>query len=232
MTDLFASSLPIETMSWINVGSFGFKMVLTVLFNYGFTFGGSPGIEAQFSLGLQPADYTFAIWGLINLLLSVYTVYQALPAEQVTTRNNELITQIGWMWSANMLLNSIWLPAFLSNTTTGFVLSGFIIIPMLLSALLMSKLTVDAKLDLVETIGLKWGMSVYSGWLTAASILNTAVVLKITGIADGWNERFWSILMLWVALMIYIGNAWLDSDPVYAATYIWALMGIKAKNDD
>ena len=103
---------------------------------------------------------------------------------------------------------------------------------MLLSALLMSKLTVDAELDLVETIGLKWGMSVYSGWLSAATILNTAVVLKNTGIADGWNERFWSILMLWVATAIYIGNAWLDSDPVYAAIYIWALMGIKAQNED
>ena len=69
-------------MSQINAGSFGFMMVLSALSSTGFMGGASlPEIDAQSALGLQPAGYTFAIWGLIYLLLLVYTVYQALPAE-------------------------------------------------------------------------------------------------------------------------------------------------------
>ena len=116
------------------------------------------------------------------------------------------------------------------NKTAGFICSNLIIIVMLATALLMAKRAVNAKLNWPEWIGFRLGMSIYAGWLSAATILNTAISLKVSGAAKGWNEEGWSIAILWVAFVIYCGNALIHQDPVYAGVYIWACNGIKSQN--
>ena len=69
-------------------------------------------------------------------------------------------------------------------------------------------------------------MSLYSGWLSAATILSFAISLKRTGIADGWNELKVGRAMLWVATAIYLGNSYLNEDPIYAAVFVWTCFGI------
>ena len=97
----------------------------------------------------------------------------------------------------------------------------------LTTALLISKEANAAELNWIETIGLKWGTSLYSGWLSVATVLNTGFLLKESGITEDWNEAGWSIMMLWVAAAIYSAKAYLEEDPVYAAVYVWALFGIR-----
>ena len=73
-------------------------------------------ITDQWDARIDPAGYAFAIWGLIYSLLGVFTIYQALPDSVVPDRNNELIfDKIGYMFFANMLINSIWLVLFQTN---------------------------------------------------------------------------------------------------------------------
>lgn len=105
---------------------------------------------------------------------------------------------------------------------------------MLGTALLMSKMANESQDDLnqIETIGFKWGTSVYSGWLSAATILNTSIVLKHSGIADGWNEELWAVIILWVAVAIYGVNSFLNNDPVYAGVFVWACFGIRSQNEN
>ena len=67
-------------------------------------------ISAEWDQRLQPAGYAFAIWGIIYLLMMVFTVYQALPASWVPGRNDQLIYgDLGYVFFINMLLNSLWL---------------------------------------------------------------------------------------------------------------------------
>jgi hypothetical protein len=160
------------------------------------------------AVGVQPAGFTFAIWGIIYSLLFVFAIYQTLPASMASTRNNDFIyNEIGWLWSINMVLNGCWLPIFQMNSTAGFICANVIILVMLATALLMAKYAVNAKLNWPEWIGFRLGMSIYAGWLSAATILNFSISLKVSGAADGWNEAGWSVAILWVAVVIYCGNA-------------------------
>ena len=103
---------------------------------------------------------------------------------------------------------------------------------MLWSALIMSKMTIDADLNTWETITFGGGMSVYSGWLSSATILTVSSMLKMTGISNGWDEELWTVIMLWVAAFIYMGNSFMDENSIYPSVFVWALLGIKAANED
>ena len=102
---------------------------------------------------------------------------------------------------------------------------------MLITALLMSKKTVNASLSTFENISLKAGLSLYSGWLCSAFILQVSISLKKTGVSDGWDEATWTIIMLWVASVIFIGNSLLNRDAIFSAVFIWTCTAIHALNN-
>ena len=93
-----------------------------------------------------------------------------------------------------MVINGLWLCLFMTDTTWGFALALIDIILMLVSNIWIMINTNTAKLNLVETISLREGFSIYAGWVTAALILNVATLLKSLGMADpnipwGFNEE-------------------------------------------
>merc|ERR1711990_1391024 len=102
-----------------------------------------------------------------------------------------------------MVLNAIWLPTFQTNTTVGFIFAQLIIIPMLVTALIMGKRAVNEKLNAWEIIGFRFGISIYSGWLSTATILGAAIMFKTWGWGKGDDEIIPTIVMLWVAFVIY-----------------------------
>lgn len=64
-------------------------------------------ISDSFGALFTPAGYVFAIWGLIYIALTIFGVYQILPAQ----KNNEHIDRIGiWFILAN-LFNGSWILA-------------------------------------------------------------------------------------------------------------------------
>ena len=63
-----------------------------------------------------------------------------------------------------------------------------------------------SSVNVTEWIGLRGGFSIYSGWVTAATILNATFMLKFFGVKDpdavlwGWlNEEQMTIVILFVA---------------------------------
>lgn len=190
-------------------------------------------------MGLSPAVWTFGIWGIIYTLISIFVVYQAFPSDMFPSRNDDLIfNQIGWLFSINMCLQVIWLPSFMSDTAIGFIVSEIVIAAMLGTALMMAMAAVEAtnnselKYDPVSLISIRGGMSIYAGWLTAATILGASNMLKHMGMSEenGWNEETWTLIMLWIALMVYAGTTYIIDDPIYGAVLIWASMGIRDEN--
>merc|ERR1711990_280730 len=80
-------------------------------------------ITDEWQLRIAPANYAFAIWGLIYTLLMIFVIYQALPDEWVPSRNNTLIfNEIGYQFFINMMVNSVWLVLFQTGKRWGFVL--------------------------------------------------------------------------------------------------------------
>jgi hypothetical protein len=93
-----------------------------------------------------------------------------------------IFNKMGWYFVINMSLNASWLFIFQQNTTVCFWISLVVIVGMLVTQLMMLKATLDDRLCWLEIIGLRCGMTIYTGWVTAATILNTSIALKATGL--------------------------------------------------
>jgi len=144
-----------------------------------------PDITAEWDPRIAPAGYAFAIWGLIYSLLGTFVVYQALPGDMVPERNDTLIFEdINYHFFYNMLINSVWLVLFQTNTVWGFAISLIDIIAMLSSNIFMMTKSTSTGVNVTEWISMRGGFSIYSGWVTTALILNVSFLLKSIGVAD------------------------------------------------
>jgi hypothetical protein len=170
---------------------------------------------------------------VIYFLLAVFTVYQALPNKWAPNRNNQLIFgSIKYWYFFNMVLNAVWLILFMLNGTLGFTLSGIDIFAMLVSQFYIMRKSCEVKVNIVEFVAIRIGFTLYTGWVTAATILGVTYFLLSLGMKNpnaGFDESTWSVIILWVALMIYVAASIYERNPLYAAVYIWVVFAIKAK---
>jgi benzodiazapine receptor len=169
-----------------------------------------------------PAGYVFAIWGLIYLGLTAFTVYQALPAQ----RDRPLIEQIGYWFVISSLLNIAWL-----------FLWHYLQFPLSLLAMLCllgSLIAIYLRLDIgrgnvsrQDKLLVHVPFSVYLGWISVATIANASIVLYKLG----WNgfgiaPEVWTVLMVVIAAILGIAMIVLRSDIAFALVIVWALIGI------
>jgi len=103
----------------------------------------------------------------------------------VPERNDQLIFgDIGYHFFTNMMINSVWLVIFQTNTVWGFTIGLIDIIAMLTSNIFMMVQSINSPVNQTEFIAMRGGFSIYSGWVTAATILNICYMLKSYGMAD------------------------------------------------
>lgn len=71
--------------------------------------------------------------------------------------------------------------------------------------------------NIAEFLFLRLGMSIYSGWVSAATILNVSFTLKEAGMreSNGVDEQLWSVIVAWVALVIYNAAQFNEQNPVF-----------------
>lgn len=136
-------------------------------------------ISKSSNIKLRPAGWAFAIWGIIYALLASFTLFQALPTTWIKDNRSDdfIFNKIGWLFSFNLILNAAWLPTFMSNSVVGFVFAWIIITVMLITALIMERKAVTNNLKTTEIICFRCGMSIYAGWLFAATIVSGATML-------------------------------------------------------
>lgn len=73
---------------------------------------------------IAPASWAFGIWGVIYLLTGAFAVYQVLPEDWVSERNDSFIFgELSFWFITNFLLNGIWIGLFLSDSVAGFILA-------------------------------------------------------------------------------------------------------------
>jgi translocator protein len=186
---------------------------------------------------INPAGYAFSIWGLIYSLILVFVVYQALPGAWVTRNDDMIFNQIGLLFAANMIFNGAWLIVFLQNTVVWRVLGGVDIILLTATTVWIMMITTRNQNNVVEIIGLRCAFSIYGGWLTAATILNIAIVLKDFGLKDSSpnmivSEEVWGCIMLWVAYLVYFLVVLIERNPMFGAVYVWVLIAIIVEQSD
>jgi len=214
----------------VNVISFILCMALNATSqSFAVTHLGAIGDELD--IKFQVKGWALVIWAPIYACVGTFTVYQALPSSWVKTRNNDLIyQQIGWMFPVNMLCNGLWLITFGRNSKPTFILAFIEISLMVATGVYMIWKSLRVSVNTIEFVAIRVGFSIYTAWVTAATIIGATIVCKTNGLDT--NEQTWAIVMLWVALIVYLFYSFMERNPVYGAVYIWVLFAIKANAED
>jgi len=172
-----------------------------------------------------PAGFTFAIWGIIYLSLSAFVIYQALPAQ----RNNLQLAGISSLFKFNCLANALWIFAWHYEYLLLSVL--------LMACILFSLVLIYRSLNIVgfdaswpERIALQLPFSLYTAWISVASIANISALQTDLGLDDAWLGFVpWTLLKLALAGAIAATVIQRRHDCAFALVIAWAAFGISIK---
>lgn len=178
------------------------------------------GVFAADATLITPDTPAFTIWSLIYVGLAAYVVWQWKE------RANPRAIRIGWLASASMILNAMWLGV----TQLGWVWPSVVVILALaiILGMLVGRLGEEDRRSLIESVVVDGSFGVYLGWVTVASVPNVAVALITTGVDPGapWAE-ITAIMVLGLAAGLGVMfAARLGARRSVAAAMSWALAWI------
>lgn len=171
---------------------------------------------------ITPANYAFAIWGLIYLGLISLGIYQVLPRQ----RQNANLRRIGYLLILASLAQIFWIFLFQYRL---FTLSLLAMLGILLP-LIVIYLRLEIGLRRVSKRE-KWliqvPLSIYLAWISVATIVNVATTLYDLG-WDGWgiNPEVWSAIALLSGAAIGAIVGIQRADPAFVLVIVWALVAI------
>ena len=182
-------------------------------------------ISDRFRVFVVPAGYVFGIWGVIYVLLGVFTVYQALPSR----RADPVLRSLGWLPALTGVLNTAWLVLFQYEV--------FIATVPTIVALLVTLIVIHRRLWAsnerwrgIREWAIRIPFSVYLGWITIATIANVAQTGSALGVdALGLPAAWVAAAVLVLGLAIAIRFVTRFGDIAYGLVIAWAYAGIVVK---
>ncbi|MDD5288832.1 MAG: hypothetical protein PHY28_06975 [Dehalococcoidales bacterium] len=172
-----------------------------------------------------PAGLTFSIWGLIYLLLAVFTFYSLIVASKKDTET-PFLNKIGVLFFVSCIANIGWILAWHYE----IVLLSVVMMLLLLGCLLAIYLRLDtgkAGTAKKEQYLVHLPFSVYLGWITIATIANiTALLVDINWNRFGLSEQFWTVTVILIGIVIALSILVRRQDIFYCLVVDWALLGI------
>lgn len=206
-----------------NIVAYAFMILLNALSNALPINGQSmPEISAKYPSLFTPAGFTFSIWGVIYLALLVFVVWQALPAQ----RRSDGLGAISWYFKANCLLNAFWIVAWHYDL---LVVSLLVMLGILVTLVLIYRILVPGlkAAGFVEQLVLYLPFSLYTGWISLATIANASVLQTASGWDDvGISAVEWTLLKLAVAGAVAASIIVRFRDIPFAVVVAWGAYGI------
>lgn len=214
----------------LNIIAVVFTIVMNALANILPFNGVNTGMVADsFPNYFTPPGYVFAIWGAIYILLFIFMFYQA-KGDQV---NEEYLGKIGYLYFVGAILNVAWLMLFhysYNNTPlliwSEFLIAGFLVVLLVTYVKLQIGIT---EVPLKQKFAIHLPTSVYLGWISLATIANTAALLNTYFVISVDAQYLWTALVLIVALVLTTLMIVLRGDLAYGLVVIWASTGIASK---
>ncbi|WP_215113898.1 tryptophan-rich sensory protein [Exiguobacterium sp. s63] len=194
----------------------------TVVINY-FASGDNAAVSDRIDIYFKPAGYAFSIWGVIYVALLVWLVLQLRKG---TTANRQAERmKAGFLISC--VLNGLWLLAF---TNEWFVVSLVIMVSFLATLCWLYYIAFRTSTSWLD----RFPFSIYIGWVSVATIVNTFVVMKTEQITSllGLDELAWTSLMLMVGVIVALLFMWWHHDFIYPLVFVWAYIGIFARIEE
>lgn len=188
-------------------------------------------ISARYVNLFTPASYAFAIWGLIFLSLLGYGIFQVRRAF-FSKKESAFIRQTGYWFALANLLNCCWVFAFVYDYTG---LSVLIMLGLLFSLIKIILNTNMERWDApITTIAFVWWpICLYSGWIAVATIANISAYLsKLEWSGGPLSEVSWTVLMIFIALILNLVMVWKRNMREFAGVGIWALFAIYTRHQN
>ncbi|MGD9396747.1 MAG: hypothetical protein PVJ05_09990 [Candidatus Thorarchaeota archaeon] len=176
-----------------------------------------------------PAGYVFSIWSVIYTLQIIFIIYQARSSQV----NEEYLGKIGYLYLISAIFNITWLISFHYAVDNNLLL---LLTEPLMLGILVTLLYTYVRLEIGVTevplrqkLAVHLPVSVYVGWISVATIANTASVLNEFFIIPLDTQYLWTALVLVVALLLAIIMLVMRKDIAYSLVIVWAAIGIYAK---
>lgn len=181
-------------------------------------------IADGFDILFTPAGYVFSIWGLIYFGVLGFAVVQALP----TRRDDPALAGIRPWFLLNAVSNASWIVAWHHEQ---FVVSWFVMLVILGSLVaIYRKQLAHPPVGALNVLFVQTPFRIYLGWITVATIANTTVTLSSLGFDRVFADPTVTIALLVAATALCMAVSLRFTDPVYAAVFVWAEIGIAVAN--
>jgi hypothetical protein len=165
---------------------------------------------------VQPAGWAFAIWGIIYLALIFHGAYGLIKRKTDQSWDNGRLNLL-----ISLAIGAIWLPvAFVSP-----IWATILIWVMLITALMSLYQTRSATPQWAAF----WPVTLYAGWLTAASFVSIGLILAGYGFM---GEVPAAIIALILATPFAVINIYKLKNWTYGAAIAWGVIAIAANNWD
>ena len=168
-----------------------------------------------------PKGYTFSIWGIIYLLLLVYMLFQLFSSE-LGKAGKQYKTAVWFVISS--ALNVGWIFAWHYDQ---IILSAILMCALLLSLIRILMLISGTERTLGYMFSLEFPFGMYAGWITVATIANTAVLLLDigwTGFGIPWF--LWIIAVFLIATLVVIAVTRITRNMAYPVAVFWGFTGV------
>jgi len=176
-----------------------------------------------------PAGLTFAIWGLIYVLLAIFVVYQLIPSVRRDAQRVDFVQRIGPVFFISCLANMGWIYAWHYEMVSLSLVLMLILFGSLLAIYLRLNIG-KSEASKTEKYLAHLPFSIYLGWITIATIANaTALLVNINWNAWGLSEQFWAVAVIIVGIAIALSVLFTRKDIYYSLVVDWALLGILLK---
>jgi hypothetical protein len=176
-----------------------------------------------------PAGLTFAIWGVIYVLLAIFVVYQLIPSVRRDAQKVDFVQRIGPLFFISSLANIGWIFAWQYQILPLSMVMMLILLGCLLAIYVRLNIG-KSEATKAEKYSVHLPFSVYLGWITIATIANvTALLVNIGWTRWGLSEQFWAVAVIIVGIAIALSVLFTRKDIYYCLVVDWALLGILLK---
>lgn len=214
-----------KRLKWINTIAFAVMILVNALANVIPIGGRTTGEVSQAYPNLfTPAPITFAIWGVIYLMLAGFILYQWGLFDHDGLNSEMLRGDVGLLFAISCLFNTAWILCWHLNAIG---LSVLCIMALLVTLILIERRITPVEGNPFQKVMAKSGFDVYFGWIIAATIANISVWLTSIG-WNGWgiSAGIWTIAMLVIGAGIGVAVVIIGHNPLAGISMGWAYTGI------
>jgi len=213
-----------EPWRWLTVVAYVAMVAMNALANTLPLFGNTTAdVSRSYPTLFTPAPFTFSVWGVIYAGLAAFAVYQALPAQ----RDDPRLAVARPLFVLSSALNVGWLTAWHADA---IALSEVVMVALLLC--LIALYTRVRAWREPATSASRWLLdvpfSLYLGWISVATVANTAIFLVSLGVDAGSAATAVTVAVVTVAAALGLGAVATRRDPAFALVVAWGLFGVSA----